>query len=124
MKNEIKARQQGWFKGFLLALFLIPGISAYSAPPVYLPITCPIQDLVKTNQSTGTVSYAWSAVSGATEYKVWYVRTSDNYASQVYTTGSSSFTFSGLSAGTYRFYFAAVCGQESLDYIIDEVLML
>jgi len=124
MKNEIKTTRKGLFKGLVLALFLLPGLSGFSASPVLQAVSCPIQNLTKTDQSTGSVSYAWSAVSGATEYKVWYVRTSDNYISSIVTTGSTSITFSGLPTGSYRFYFVAVCGQETWDYIIDDVIMI
>jgi hypothetical protein len=124
MKNEIKVTRQAWFKGLVLALLLLPGVTGFSAPPMLQPVSCPIQNLTKTDQSTGYVSYSWSQVSGATEYRVWYVRTNDNYTSSVYSTGSTNISFSSLPAGSYRFYFAAVCGQETLDFILDDVLML
>ena len=116
-------RHQGWFKGFILALFLLPGVSCLSAPTAFPPFNCPIQNLTKTDQSSGSVSYSWAAISGVTEYKVWYTRTNDNYTSSVTTTGSTSITFSGLPAGSYHFYFAAVCGQ-GFDWIVDDVIMI
>ncbi len=108
----------------MLALFLLPGASSFSTPPMLQPLTCPIQNLTKTDQSAGFVSYSWSAVSGATEYKVFYTRTNDNYTSSMFTTGSTYISFSGLPAGNYRFYFAAVCGQETLDYVVDDVILI
>ena len=124
MKNEIKVARQGSFKLFLLALLLFPGVASFSASPGFSAVNCPIQGVTKTEQSTGSVTYTWSAVSGASAYKVYFVRLSDNFTSSVLTTGSTSVTFSGLPAGGYRFYFAAVCGQEGLEYILDDVLML
>lgn len=124
MKNEIKVARHAGLKLFLLALLLFPGIASFSASPGYSLTNCPIQGVTKTEQSTGSVSYSWSPVSGASAYKVYFVRLSDNYTSSVFTTGSTSVTFSGLPAGGYRFYFAAVCGQEGLEYILDDVLML
>lgn len=123
MKNEIKVARQNWIKVLVLALFLLPGVSGFSAPEVPQPLSCPIQGLTKTGQSEGSVAFSWGSVPSATEYRVYYVRTSDNYTSGVFTTGSTSISFNDLPAGTYRFYFAAVCGQESLDWIIDDVIM-
>lgn len=124
MKNEFRIGQQGWLKVFILMLFLLPGVASFSASPVLQVSSCPIQNLTQTEQSTGSVSYAWNPVSGASAYKVYFVRLSDNFTSSVITTGSTSITLSGLSAGNYHVYIAAVCGQESLDYIIVDVLMM
>jgi len=124
MKNEINARQQGWFKGLICLLFLLSASASFVAFSAVTPPACPVQNLTKTAQSTGSVSYAWSAAGGTPEYQVWYVRTSDNYTSSVVTTGSTSISFVGLPAGTYRFYFTAMCGQGGSNYIVDDVILI
>ncbi len=64
----------------------------------------------KTGSTLTTATFAWDAVSGASGYKVKYVRQSDNYASPEWTTSSLTYTFTNLTAGRYYFYFAADCG--------------
>jgi hypothetical protein len=56
---------------------------------------------------------------------VWYVRSGDNFTSQVFSTGATSINFSNLSAGTYRFYFATDCGEGGISEVIitDDLLM-
>jgi hypothetical protein len=80
--------------------------------------SCPsIGNLQKTFQSTGSVAFTWSAASGASQYKLWYVRESDGFtSSNIYTT-STSYNFSGLAAGQYDFYFQAVCNGESSSFV-------
>ncbi|MCU0391341.1 MAG: hypothetical protein MUE81_09510, partial [Thermoflexibacter sp.] len=47
---------------------------------------------------------------------------SDGYASPEWTTAATSFTFTGLTAGAYKFYFATVCGGDVSEFIvIDDV---
>jgi hypothetical protein len=124
MKNEIKkGLQLGYQLGFVLLLFLplTVGVSATRAnegrnyPP-------PAPSIV--SQSAGFISFGWTPVSGATGYKVYYVRKETSLCSQEQNTGSEPF-FSGLPAGTYKFFFKSVFGSESSDYIvIDDVLIL
>lgn len=114
----------------LFALLLLPALTAFSAIPV-LPAktavvcTCTPPSPVRTGQSAGSNTYSWSPVSGASKYAVWYVRKSDGYTSSIFQTTAMSFTFSGLSAGDYDFYFATVCGGAELsDYIIIEDVVI
>jgi hypothetical protein len=72
----------------------------------------------KTFGSGGSATYAWDAVSGATSYKVKYVRQSDGYASPEWSTSSTSYTFKGLTPGAYKFYFAANCVGEASGFIV------
>lgn len=80
--------------------------------------------IAKTSQTQNSVSYSWSAVSKATGYKVFYVRLSDNYISEVESISNTSHTFTGLQSGAYRFYFAAVCQDGTLNYAMLNDLIL
>ena len=123
MKKTAKVQTNVWLKVFLLTSLLHSGFSGFTAIPDLRPLSCVIDDLQRSGPSQGSVSYTWSAVSGATQYSMFYVRVSDGSTSTVYTTSSTAYTSPVLTAGTYRFYFAPVCGNETLSYIVDEVIV-
>ncbi|MDO8365211.1 MAG: hypothetical protein Q7T20_00345 [Saprospiraceae bacterium] len=123
MKKTVKVQAYVWLKGFLLTILLHSGVSGFTAIPELQPVSCIIDDLQRDGPSQSSVSYSWSAVSGATEYKVYYVRQSDGYTSSVQVSSSTGYTSPVLSTGTYTFFFAAVCGNETLSYIADEVII-
>lgn len=122
MINEVK---KVWQRGGHICLFLLLmlpakiGVSAKSGDE-YPP---PIPSI--TNQGSGTISFAWDAVEGAISYRVSYYRKESSYNSSVTNTGSTNITYSGLSAGTYNFYFKSVfSGAQSSDYVIEDVVIL
>ena len=80
------------------------------------------QNVQKTAQTTSTVSFDWDDCECIpTEYRVYYVVNGN--ASQEFAVTSSDFTFTGLSAGTYDFYFYTVCGtQQSAAIIITDIV--
>ena len=121
MKTEVKKNWQ-WYSKIVLVL-LIPIVSGFTNPPV-IESTCPGPHVSVTSQSTGSVSFTWNAVSGDSEYIVFYIRQSDNYTSSQIYTHNTSITYSGLPSGTYRFYFATVCGSEISEIIIIDDLVL
>jgi len=61
--------------------------------------------------SAGTISLAWSPVSGASGYRVYYGTISGNYGSQIDAGGSSSATLTGLQ--DCRAYYIAVKAYNS-----------
>lgn len=76
----------------------------------------------KLDSTTTSTTFSWGAVSGAAGYKVKYVRQSDAYQSPEWTTTSATYTFTGLTPGAYKFYFATDCGEEVSGFIvIDDV---
>lgn len=122
MRIEVKKSWQLYLKIFLL--FLVP-VASGIAQTHSVEVTCIAPTVSKTGQTAGSVSFSWDAVSGATEYVVWYVRKEDNYSSAVMHTSNTSINVSGLSTGTYIFYFATVCGGGTSDYvIIDDIIMI
>lgn len=123
MKKTAKIQTNVWLKGFLLTILLHSGFSGFTTIPDLQPLSCVIGDLQRDGPSQGSVTYTWSAVSGATQYRVFYVRLSSGYTSAVHTTSSTTYTSPVLTAGTYRFYFAPVCGNETLSYIADDVII-
>jgi hypothetical protein len=58
-----------------------------------------------TAQSSSSISISWSAVSGATSYKVYYATSSSGTKSLVYTVTSTSYTHTGLTANTTYYYY-------------------
>ncbi len=122
MNIEVKKSWQFYLKAILL--LLLPLTSGHAQTPT-VSATCTAPTVSKTGQTANSVSFSWNAVSGATEYAVWYVRKEDNSTSSTSYTSSTSINFSGLPAGTYCFYFATVCGASTSDYIIqDDLIML
>lgn len=77
-----------------------------------------------TNQSLTSISLAWTPASGAAGYEVWYVRTNDSYTSSVSTVSSTSITYTGLTSGTYKFYFRSNCGEEKSEIIVLEDMII
>ena len=109
---------------FLFSLML-HAVDGAAPGPLHNGGECPSPAVTKTFQSSTGVSFSWNAVSGATGYQVWYVRSGDNFTSQVFSTGATSINFSNLSAGTYRFYFATDCGEGGISEVIitDDLMM-
>ncbi len=107
---------------FHLLAFLLLLLPSSPAPALTTEATfynCPeIGGLQKTGETSNSISYAWSN-SGA-QYKLWYTREEDTYTSSFFYTYSTSYSFTGLSAGHYTFYFQALCGAETSGYIGDE----
>ena len=70
-----------------------------------------------TGQGSGSISFSWQGDYDATEYKLWYQRQSDSYTSAPVFITASSYSFSGLAAGNYSFYFGKQCDSELSDII-------
>ena len=121
MKNAIKAGLAGLFSLFLVTTFAMPG-APVNMNPVSVTVTCPGPNVSITSQSSGSISFAWDAVSGATGYKVWYIRNGSD-GSQEFGTGSTTMSFSNLPSGSYDFYFETVCAEGGGYVIIDDIMM-
>lgn len=123
MKSIIK----GWVRFAFLGL-LFTAISAQATnQPMALASTCDCgvpTNVQKTGQTGNSVSFSWSAVSGASSYDVWYLRVADNYTSAHTTVTSTAATIGGLSAGRYVFYFSTNCGDVPSDIIILEDVVI
>ncbi len=117
-------RKQG--KSALATLFFVFGllVNGFSAPPT-IQCNCDSPTVTITSQSSNSVAFSWGAVSGATSYEVWYEKREGNFTSQPTTTNGTSMNFSNLSAGTYKFYFKAICGGEGSNiYITEDLIMI
>ena len=124
MRNNI----QGWpgcIKLCLWLFLLLPVTTGVTAEPITPNGSCSEPSgIAVTGKTSSAVSFAWFSVGGATSYQVYWVRLSDNTSSSVMTTSASAITVSGLSPGTYRFYFATVCAEGTSDYVVpDEVVI-
>ncbi|HFA52129.1 MAG TPA: hypothetical protein ENJ95_24190 [Bacteroidetes bacterium] len=104
---------------FFFTAFLLIGFYAISNPqPINLNCPSPVNVSV-TDQYAGAISFDWEdCVGGCNSYSVWY-ETGD-YTSQQYLTNNSDISYSGLSAGTYDFYFVTDCGGAKSDAIVIE----
>ena len=103
----------------------LPSLVGHQPLPESATCTCAsVTNVQKAFQSSGAINYTWSAVSGATQYKVWYTRHSDGYISGFSYTTSTAYAFTGLAAGQYTFHFVAVCGGEGSNLIgVQDVLL-
>ena len=123
MKNEVKkGLQWGYQLGFLLLLCL-PLTFGVSATRAYEGKAYPPPEPSIISQSSGSVTFGWAPVSGATGYKVYYLRKEASFTSQEQNTNTEP-NFSGLPAGTYKFFFKSVFGNESSEYIIIDDLVI
>ena len=123
MKN---ASKKSWLTAlpllFGLAL-LAPLASAFTVPPGTC-VTCNPPSVTVGEKSAGSVTFNWAPVSGATAYRVYYSRLEDSYTSAPVSTGNTSIGFSGLPAGTYKFYFCTVCEENTVSsFILEDLLM-
>jgi Fibronectin type III domain len=72
---------------------------------------CPTPTYLQlTNQTSNSVTFAWTGNGSVTQYRLKCTRQEDNFTSSDYFTANSSFTFEGLAKGRYRVYVAAYCG--------------
>jgi hypothetical protein len=120
MKNASKHGKQAL--ATLLLFFGLLATSFSTAPGE--GSSCDAPAATVTAQGSHSVSFSWNAVSGATGYRVWYVRQEDNFTSQETSTSGTSVNFSNLPSGKYSFYFVTDCGGETSEAIIlDDLLM-
>lgn len=101
--------------------FFFPAIFtllSFDLPVQPVHLDCPEPTNVQVVAETGSsITFDWDDCGCATPtYQVYYKRGS--YTSAEYTTTDSRFTFSGLSAGNYSFFFYTVCGAEASSMII------
>ena len=118
MKNVCKMNWQRYFKIFALLVLVVPASSGYTTFPQAVQINCPEPGVSVTGRTSDSITFSWSAVEGASAYKVYYVNKSNNQGSALTTTGGTSITFSNLASATYTFYFATTCGTNSSEWII------
>ena len=114
---------------FKLLVFLILFLpSVLGADPIVEPSVCScpsVPNLQKTGQTSNSFTYGWGNAYTGAQYKVWYVRQEDGYNSGFFYTSSLSYSFTGLSAGHYTFYFQTQCDQESSSIIgIEDTIMV
>ncbi len=83
-----------------------------SATPQSPETSCPAPSNVQvTGTGSGSISFDWDNCNCfSTGFTVKYLRHSDGYTSPEVFVTSSDYTFSGLQAGTYTFYFKTKCG--------------
>ena len=110
-------------KMMVLTAFITLESSTFSGTPIRVTESCSRPTPSVTAKNSTSVSFAWSAVSGANSYTVWYVRKSDGYQSGESTSTSTNITFSGLPSGVYDCYFKTNCESEISEYIIIEVVI-
>jgi hypothetical protein len=93
-----------------------------SANPQSPETSCPAPSNVQvTGSGSDYISFDWDNCNCfATGFKVQYQRLSDGYTSGEVLVTSSDYTFSGLQAGDYKFFFKTVCGVETSAAIVIE----
>ncbi|MBC7777114.1 MAG: hypothetical protein H7246_16900 [Phycisphaerae bacterium] len=104
----------------LLAFLILFQTSIFAAAPSVEPsfCSCPsVPNLQKTGQTTNSFTYGWTTAYSGAQYRVWYIRQEDGYNSGFIYTNSLSYSFTGLSAGHYTFYFQTMCEQEASSVI-------
>ena len=110
---------QNMKKFVLLPLFLL-GLFAFT--PLE-DLTCPTPSNVqKLSSGAGSIHFDWD--DAAPSYQVWCQKIG-GFSSQVFDTSISSYNFTGLSSGNYKFYFRSVCegGEQSGIIVIEETVI-
>lgn len=120
--------KNGWNRLLILSIFFAAFTAQASHPaemPAFYYCSCDAPaSITVTSQTDDTVSFSWTAASGATGYRVWYVRSDDNYTSSFTTVSGTSMIYSGLPPGRYTFHVATICGStESEGIILEDLLM-
>ena len=119
-----RTNQKIWkhvFQIVFLIAFMAPVTTGFSTPNS-IEITCGSPTVSITSQTSSSVSFAWNAVSGATIYKIWYVRNGSDGSGEFFTSGTSM-TFNNLQGGSYRFYFQAICSEGSSEITIEDLVI-
>lgn len=114
-------------KAILFLTILQISAASFTSDVQTAPCNCPsVTNLYKTSSSSTTYSCAWDAADNSVlEYRVWYVRSEDNYNSGTFTTTSKSYTFTGLTSGHYSFYVQVVCSGGTSEYVgIEDVVFI
>ena len=103
-----------------LLLFCTTGFSS-SNPAGFSE--CPtLTNLSIVAQIGSSVSFDWDDCGcDFTEYRIYFVR--GGQVSPEYSSSVSNISFSGLSPGTYQFYFYTICGSTVSSIIVDEVVI-
>jgi hypothetical protein len=123
MKNAMFTGLQTGLKCMLFLVLLLAVVSSWASTPGNPETVCSAPSPSKSGQGTGSISFAWSAVSDGATYQVYWVRTENNQTGSVQSTSNTNTTFTGLAAGHYQFYFATNCGTEPSGYVIlDEMI--
>lgn len=82
----------------------------------------PPGNIILTAKTSSSVSFDWENCScGTPAYHIYYVK--NGQMGPVYLTGNSEITITGLSAGTYQFYFSTQCDGETSAIIIEEIII-
>jgi hypothetical protein len=98
-----------------LGFFISP---AFRPAPAPAPCTCPtVSNLQTTVRTASSLAFTWDGSGSGAQYKVWYVRHADSHFSGYFYPSGASYHFTGLSAGSYTFYFQTLCGEETSEYI-------
>lgn len=120
--NKINSKN---LKSSIMITFLLPFFLMFSDPGS-LDTTCPQPSNVHvTTRDSGAISFDWDDCGCVTNnYKVQYVRLSDNYHSAVLSASGSYYNFGGLQAGSYEFYIWTDCGgaDASEAIVIEDVI--
>jgi len=111
-------------KKIFLFAFLLLGLGLFISSFKHVETTCNAPSNVHVVSSTSnSKTFDWDNCNCfSTGYEVWYLRKSDGYTSQAVTVTASEYTFTGLQAGAYTFYFRTKCGTQKSDIIgIDDI---
>ncbi|MEM1319424.1 MAG: fibronectin type III domain-containing protein [Bacteroidota bacterium] len=124
MKNLLKkCKLVKWAKVILLTL-LTSAFTPSNEPtaPLSNPCDAPV-NIVKTIHTESTIAFTWGSSGDEHSYEVRYVRIEDGFTSSL-VTGTNFVSFTGLPAGTYKFYFSTICGfGTSKEIVIDDLMM-
>ena len=123
MKHAIK-HWQGYLQTAVFLFFFV-SVTNLSGSSVEPACDCAVPSATMTDHGSNSASFSWSAVGGATEYQLWYVKKENNHSSSVISTGNTSITISGFAPGTYTVYIRTICGGSmSAGYVVVEDLLM
>ena len=97
-------------KSLFFLAFLLPLAFAFTSIPDDCASCAEPTGVTKTNETISTISFSWDDMAGVDSYTLKYIREGDSATSGDISVNSTSYTYTGLTSGTYHFYFTSNCG--------------
>ena len=114
-------------KMLILVALLTPFLFAFTTmDKVETLVTCDDpENVAETAHTVTDISFSWDTCNcDETSYKVYYWKKGEASPGPDNFTTNTSYPFTGLSTGTYNFYFQTICGSETSGFVIIEDIIM
>ena len=116
--NHLKMKKSMFFITFML----IANFTFSNSQNAGLVVCSAPANVIIISRTSSSVSFDWNDCGCLMpEFRVYYVV--NGQSSQEASSSNSGISFSGLSSGSYRFYFYTICGGVASSIIIEDVMI-